>query len=300
MPDWLLIFVGFTVLVVLIIALVCLSVIVEQWCASHRIKEQPRADDDWNNRQENIQSTDIRIVASYLKTIGDEAYSYRQQQNRHDERRATLEKVGVIAAAVAAGLAAISAVIFYWQFDDARRATIAANRAWVGIYRADHGVLVATKPMYIQMTVVNTGREPALQGNWGFKIHAINHVPENNGNFSADLASFRNDSCNGVHLFPNGEGTSIWPTLFHTPDPGNPNDPHLGPAEIPYVSESGAQADIDAAIARSKSLILDACFIYWSGDQWRRTSARFLLRDQEGVSASRWGFNQIASGNSAN
>ncbi len=187
----------------------------------------------------------------------------------------------------------------YWSIISADNATTEANRAWVGIYRADHGPLNITKPMHIQLTLVNTGREPALRGNWGIKIHSVNHIPETNGNFVADLASFRNEACDRVHIFPSGEGTSIWPTLFHTPDPGNPNDPQLGPAEIPYASEIGEQGDIDLALTRNKSLILDACFVYWSGNQRRQTSARFLLRDSDGVAPSGWDFNQIPSGNSA-
>jgi len=159
MPDWLLIFLGFGVLTILIIALVCLSVIIEQWCASHRIKEEPRADGDWNRRQENIQSTDVRVIAFYLKTIADEAYATRQQYNRHEERRATLEKVGVIAAIIAAALAGLSAWIFYGQLDE----MWADQRPWIGLMGIQTFDESMTTGFGYGVEIVNTGKSPAFE-----------------------------------------------------------------------------------------------------------------------------------------
>jgi hypothetical protein len=299
MPDIVLFFLMLAGLAVLIIGLVHLSMWLrvdeakdheeKNW---YRDPETPTCADDYDGPS-------IAAIAHRIDAIGNELYAQRRQQNHHENVRSSLERIGVAAAIIAATLAGLSAWIFQNQLVDAREATIEANRAWVGIYRADHGIPIATKPMYIQLTLVNTGRQPALRGSWGFKIYSVNHIPEDNRTFTADSALPRNDACDGVHLFPVGEGTSIWHTLFHTPDPGNANDPRLGPVEISYVSDSSAQADIDAALTRSKSLIVDACFVYWSGGQRRQTSARFLLRDRNGAPPSDWGFNQIPSGNSA-
>lgn len=240
-------------------------------------------------------------IAAAIQTAYDDQKSQREQQRRHDRKTVWLSALTLVVVSVYTIV-----TLGLWQAQrQANRindkSVTEANRAWVGIYRADHGPAAPRQPMYIQLTLVNYGREPALRGNWGIRIYAIDYIKKTSNSRTAEQPPglSQNHVCDGVRLFPPGEGATIWPTLFHTPDPNDRNDVRLSAAEIPDTSESGAQDDIDAALTGSKSLILDACFVYWSGNQRRQTSARFLLRDQEGVSPSQWRFNLIPSGNSA-
>lgn len=288
----------------LVSAIMCVSilVVVVLWDIPElppRAKPTPSASGARNESEEQEKPIQARIACA-LETFNKENEIYRLKQEKQERKAARL---AAMTFAVVAIYTIVTAGLWIAQRDANSingETLIEANRAWVGIYRADHGILIPGQPMYVQLTLVNTGREPALRGNWGFKIYAIKYIPKDSANLVPDLSGHRNKACDGVRLLPPTEGTTIWHTLFHTSDIGSPNDPKLGPAEIPYSSDSAAQGDIDAALTRSKSLILDACFVYWSGNRQRQTSARFLLRDQNGVSPSNWGFNAIPSGNSAN
>jgi hypothetical protein len=266
------------------------------------LSDQRDGDDPHNHRKRPSALTLFNVIIYAIGEISEHRRAERARKNAENRLLTWTTITSVVIAAFTVVLAVATGFLYSATADmaaDAKQATIEANRAWVGIYRADHGTLKTGQPMYVQLTLVNTGIEPALRGNWGFKIHAIKYIPENNGDLINKSELPRNDACDGVDLFPIGSGTSVWHTLLHDPAPGDRNDVKLGPSEIPYVSDPSAQEDINAAIARQKSLMLNTCFVYWSGGQRRHTSAQFLLRDADGVDPSQWSFNMNPSGNSA-
>jgi hypothetical protein len=179
--------------------------------------------------------------------------------------------------------------------DVASEALIASTRAWLApSFVALNTPIESGPPISFQIHMINSGKEPALNGVWGFKYYLIPYVTPSNApseNIGPNL------TCEGVEPADNA-GIIIYPassTNFWLP------------LEIPDTPED--RKLISAASERHNSLVIEGCIAYRSSGKTRKSWFRFFLRDvegqpsfivnKEGNRVQNWRFNAMTTGNGA-
>jgi hypothetical protein len=189
-------------------------------------------------------------------------------------------------------------LIAAWGLIETHRATIEANRAWVGPISMElESSLESGKPINFALHLVNFGREPALGAVWKWDARLAPYVPAE----GPDTSTFgANNACDGIEPNPNG-GVSIYPL-------GGPQ--YFWPDDLSRVSEY--QKWEEAVLARRGTLVIEGCVAYLTMASKHTSAFRFFLRDIPGQpsyvpsqpdkpgSGSRWPFNQALDGNYSN
>lgn len=147
-------------LAVLVVALTHLSVWVGRRQAKHEEEEERYGDHHNRDRHRNLNQASITAITAGVNAIGDELEAQRRQQNHHEKSRASLEKIGVFAAIIAAILAGLSAWIFSGQLEEMRN----EQRPWVS---ADFGIggvqwINGEARITLLITLKNSGHSPGL------------------------------------------------------------------------------------------------------------------------------------------
>jgi hypothetical protein len=179
---------------------------------------------------------------------------------------------------------------------DLAAATVASNRAWVAPQQIILGSAIESgPPLKYQIRIVNPGKEPALGVAWNVKPFGVPYISEGDGTNNFKLG--QNASCAGLEP---GEvdGTVVYPT---------------GPANfwlpLSVLSTPENVQLIDEVKKKTKSLVIEGCFVYRTGGGKHTSAFRFFLRDipdnpsfitgKDGNSIPAWNFNIDLTGNTA-
>jgi hypothetical protein len=171
--------------------------------------------------------------------------------------------------------------------DTASDALMASTRAWIAPTFAKLATpLENGPPISIQVHIINTGKEPALNGTWRFKHCLIPYIEPSNNPAEHNLGP--NTACDGLVAAGDTAGMVIYPT----------NATNIWvPYEIPDTPED--RNIIGAALAHRNSLVIEGCLAYRTGGKAHKSAFRFFLRDVPNQPSSQWNLNAMTTGNYA-
>lgn len=187
------------ILAIVIVGLTQLSL----WISKPKQAKKQQGSADGRGRYPNQNQPSVRAITAQFKALRSELSTRHRQQEDHESRRHSLEKIGAFAAILAAILAGISAWIFQGQLNEARD----EQRPWLfaqSIGLADpvthdaNGIRVS-----LAFVVTNSGHLPGSYVTVG--LHAF---PFPLGNLK-EYASVERQVCDrtidflGISVFPN-------------------------------------------------------------------------------------------------
>lgn len=204
--------------------------------------------------------------------------------------------------------ATISTTALQGQLNEARKATIANNRAWLGVVSMVLASPVENgKPIDFSVRMENTGKSPALHAVIVYNEFTIPYILDRVGTYTDYEPSQLNTTCEGVRLAADG-GFVISPgkTNFYS--------------RHSFENTERYRQDAADAAARKRSLVVEGCVAYVTIDGPHTSSFRFFLRDvqqhesfyqsdtpefgcdltRNGKYACLWMFNGMLTGNDMN
>jgi len=226
-------------------------------CDSHRPNDGNSAQQINPNRETN------RI----LQSLFDEYRTESAKTERRDKKKAVLDFLTLVVVTV---YTFVTVLLWCAQQTNNRinqQSLIDANRAWIDPASM---LLIAPLenggPVRIQIHIINTGHEPAMNVVYKFIEVPEPYVP----NFAKNEPVLQPvQACDG--LIPKAEGFTAFP---------NANVDNW----IPYsFDDTPADNKITSDVAnRRVSLIIDGCFAYETMGQQAQIPFRFFLRDIQG------------------
>jgi hypothetical protein len=169
--------------------------------------------------------------------------------------------------------------------DTARDTLIADTRAWLApTFAKLNTPLENGPPIAIAVHIINTGKEPALNGAWGFKYYLLPYIQPTN-NPTEHLGP--NTACDGITP-SDTSGIVVYPTSVTN---------FWLPLEIPDTAED--REIVNAALTHHNSLVIEGCLAYRTGGKAHKSLFRFFLRDVPNQPSSQWNFNAMTTGNYA-